>query len=80
VALAISVGYGALAVSDFYLNRVLSRLVPLTMAVSCLVALTLLPASYLHFRPRFLFGRTDRLLARAAARIRRRLGEAPAGH
>lgn len=62
VALAISVGYGSLAFSDFYLNQVLSRLVPLTMAVSCLVALTLLPAAFLHGRPGFLFVR-DRLPA-----------------
>ena len=60
VALAISVGYSSLASSDFYLNHVLSRLVPLTMAVSCLVALTLLPVSYLHFRPQFLFSRGKR--------------------
>jgi predicted RND superfamily exporter protein len=57
VAVAISVGYGTLAFSDFYLNRVLARLVPLTMAVSALVALTLLPAAFLELRPRFVFAR-----------------------
>ena len=73
VAVAISVGYGTLAASTFYLNRVLARLVPLTMAVSALVALTLLPASFLEVRPRFVFARRwgapgARAVARGAPR------------
>jgi hypothetical protein len=71
VAAAISVGYGSLAVSEFYLNRVLARLVPLTMAVSALVALSLLPASFLQLRPKFVFARkvAEKASQRIAARI-----------
>jgi len=75
VALAISVGYASLAGSDFYLNQVLSRLVPLTMGVSCLVTLTLLPASYLLLRPKFLFSRGKR-----PARFRARLFDRRMAH
>jgi hypothetical protein len=56
VAAAISAGYGVLGVSDFYVNQILSRMVPMTMVVSCLAALSVMPAALLHARPRFLFG------------------------
>lgn len=54
VALAISAGFAVFAVSDFYTFRILGIFLPLTMLVSCLTALTLLPALVLIFRPRFI--------------------------
>lgn len=56
VALAISAGFGVYLVSDFYAFRVLGTFVPLTMLISCLTALTLLPALVLWLRPRFIVG------------------------
>jgi hypothetical protein len=57
VALAISAGFAVYLTSDFYAFRILGLFVPLTMMVSCLTALTLLPALVLLFHPRFIFER-----------------------
>jgi hypothetical protein len=59
VAAAISAGYAALGASDFYVNRILAELVPVTMIVSCLAAVTVMPAALLHARPKFLFGKVE---------------------
>ena len=55
VALAISAGFSIYSVSDFYSFHLVGFFVPLTMLVSCLTALTLLPALVLIARPRFIF-------------------------
>jgi uncharacterized protein len=55
VALAISAGFAIYAISDFYSFHIVGFFVPLTMLVSCLTALTLLPALVLLARPRFIF-------------------------
>lgn len=68
VAAAISAGYGSLFFSDFYVNRILAKLVPLTMIVSCTAALTLMPAALLHLRPKFLFSGSARAARREAMR------------
>jgi predicted RND superfamily exporter protein len=56
VALAISAGFGIYATADFYSFHIVGFFVPMTMIVSCLTALTLLPALVLLLRPRFIFG------------------------
>ncbi len=56
VALAISAGFAVYLGSEFYGFRILGTYVPLTMIVSALTALTLLPALVLLFRPRFIVG------------------------
>ncbi len=68
VAAAISAGYGSLFFSDFYVNHILSELVPLTMVVSCTAALTVMPAALLHIRPKFLFSRAGNAARREAIR------------
>ena len=55
VALAISAGFSVYATADFYSFHIVGFFVPLTMLVSCLTALTLLPALVLLLRPRFIF-------------------------
>jgi predicted RND superfamily exporter protein len=55
VALAMSAGFGVYLISDFYAFRILGLFVPLTMMISCLTALTLLPALVVLVRPRFIF-------------------------
>ncbi len=55
VALAISAGFGVCLISDFYAFRTLGLFVPLTMLISCVTALTLLPALVLLLRPGFVF-------------------------
>lgn len=52
VAVAVSVGYGLLAFTGFYLHME-GILVPLAMIASCLGALTILPALVSIFRPKF---------------------------
>jgi hypothetical protein len=55
VAAAISAGYASLAGADLEFERMIARLVPLTMLVSAAGALTVMPALLFIFRPRFLF-------------------------
>lgn len=55
VALAISAGFTINIPSDFYQLRLLGGFVPLTMIVSCMTSLSLLPALVLVMRPRFIF-------------------------
>jgi len=55
VALAISAGFGIYATADFYSFHIVGIFVPMTMIVSCLTAITLLPALVLLLRPRFIF-------------------------
>jgi len=55
VALAVSAGFAVSMHSDFLGLRLMGVFVPVTMIVSCLTALTLLPALVLLFRPRFVF-------------------------
>jgi predicted RND superfamily exporter protein len=55
VALAISAGFAVYATADFYSFHIVGFFVPLTMLVSCLTALTLLPALVLLHRPKFIF-------------------------
>jgi uncharacterized protein len=55
VALAISAGFAVYETADFYSFHIVGFFVPLTMLVSCLTALTLLPALVLLRRPRFIF-------------------------
>ena len=57
VASAIAFGYGALLASDFALWRQLGAYVALMMATSALATLTVLPATLLLVRPRFLTGK-----------------------
>ncbi len=64
VALAMSAGFGVYLASDFYPLRVCGIFVPLTMLVSCLTALTLLPALVLLLRPRFILGESRAVLAK----------------
>jgi predicted RND superfamily exporter protein len=56
VALAISAGFAVYMASDFYTFYIVGFFVPLTMMVSSITALTLLPALVLLMRPRFIFG------------------------
>jgi hypothetical protein len=55
VALAVSAGYAALLLSPFAVYWMLGVTVPLTMAVSCGVTITLLPWVLARWRPRFAF-------------------------
>jgi len=55
VALAVSAGFAVNIPSNFYGIRLMGLFVPVTMLVSCLTALTLLPAVVLLLRPRFIF-------------------------
>ncbi|MGH7896801.1 MAG: MMPL family transporter, partial [Candidatus Binatia bacterium] len=75
VALAISAGFSVYSMADFYSFHIVGFFVPLTMLVSCLTALTLLPALVLLSRPRFIFDpakvarrEPERLLRAAGAR------------
>jgi len=63
VALAISAGFTINIPSDFYQLRLLGGFVPVTMIVSCLTSLSLLPALVLVLRPRFIFGSARQLRA-----------------
>jgi predicted RND superfamily exporter protein len=58
VAAAISVGYASLAGADLEFDRMIARLVPLTMLVSATGALTVMPALLFLVRPAFLFPRS----------------------
>jgi len=60
VALAVSVGYAALLLSPFAVYWMLGLTVPLTMAVSCGVTITLLPYVLARWKPRFVFPQTAR--------------------
>lgn len=55
VALAVSAGYAALVLSPFAVYWMLGVTVPLTMAVSCGVTITLLPWVLARWRPQFAF-------------------------
>ena len=55
VALAVSAGFGINIPSNFYGIRLMGLFVPVPTFVSCLTALTLLPALVLPLRPRFIF-------------------------
>lgn len=57
VALAISAGFAIYVTADFYSFRIVGTFVPLTMLVSCLTTLTLLPALIELHRPAFLVRR-----------------------
>ncbi|MGH7819985.1 MAG: MMPL family transporter, partial [Candidatus Binatia bacterium] len=57
VALAIGAGFAVYLAADYVPLRVCGFFVPLTMLVSSLTSLTLLPALALWLRPRFLFAR-----------------------
>lgn len=57
VAAAISVGYASLAFAELEFDRMIARLVPLTMLVSATGALTVMPALLFLVRPAFLFPR-----------------------
>lgn len=63
VALAISAGFGVYLTSDFYAFRILGLFVPLTMMISCITALTLLPALVLLIRPQFVVAAKPAVLA-----------------
>jgi hypothetical protein len=67
VAMAIGAGFVVYLVSDFHAFRVLGLFVPLTMMVSALTAITLLPALVVLRRPRFVVGASP-----AAAPVQRR--------
>jgi hypothetical protein len=68
VALAISAGFGIYATADFYSFHIVGFFVPMTMMVSCLTALTLLPALVLLLRPRFIFD-PAKVVAEPAGRL-----------
>lgn len=55
VALAISAGFAVYLLAPFHSFRMIGFFVPLTMLTSCLTALSLLPATVLLLRPRFIF-------------------------
>jgi len=57
VAAAISAGYASLVFASLEFDRMIARLVPLTMLVSATGALTVMPALLFIFRPTFLFRR-----------------------
>jgi predicted RND superfamily exporter protein len=57
VAAAISAGYVSLAFAGFEFDRMIARLVPLTMLVSAIGAVSVMPALLFTFRPAFVFGR-----------------------
>lgn len=62
VASAVAGGYGVLLLSwGFYVHMWFAILIATAMLVSCLSALFLLPSLVLSLRPRFIFGRLDRL-------------------
>jgi predicted RND superfamily exporter protein len=56
VALAVGLGYSILMFTGFGMHTRLGFLVAVAMAVSCLSAITLLPAVLCIVRPRFAFG------------------------
>lgn len=56
VALAVGLGYSILMFTGFGMHTRLGFLVAVAMAVSCLAAITLLPAALCILRPRFAFG------------------------
>jgi predicted RND superfamily exporter protein len=60
VAAAISAGYASLVFASLEFDRMIARLVPLTMLVSATGALTVVPALLFIFRPTFLFRRVAR--------------------
>jgi len=60
VATAISAGYATLATSNLLVHRLLAQCVPLTMMVSAVGSLVLIPAALLIFEPRFVFSRKER--------------------
>jgi len=56
VALAVGLGYSILMFTGFGIHIRLGFLVAVAMAVSCLSAITLVPAALCLFRPSFAFG------------------------
>jgi hypothetical protein len=78
VALAIGGGFAVYLGSDFYPLRMAGVFVPLTMLVTCLAALTLLPALVLLLRPRFVLGAVDARGGADVDRIRRVRDSRPA--
>lgn len=56
VALAVGLGYSILMLTGFGMHTRLGFLVAVSMGVSCLAAITLLPAMLCLIRPRFAFG------------------------
>jgi len=66
VSTAVAGGFGLLMLSwGFWIHFYLGFLVASAMLVSCLAALTLLPAVVFRFRPRFVFGTAGKVAARA---------------
>jgi predicted RND superfamily exporter protein len=57
VALAVSAGFAVNVVSDFRALQLMGWFVPVTMLVSCLTTLTLLPSIVVLRRPGFIFRR-----------------------
>ncbi len=56
VALAVGAGFAVYIPADYLGLRLMGIFIPVTMLVSCLTALSLLPALIALFRPKFIFG------------------------
>jgi hypothetical protein len=65
VATSIAAGFAVIGISQFLGLRLFGTLMPAAMLLSCLAALSVMPALVLRLRPRFVFGTPDR--TRAAA-------------
>ncbi len=65
VATSIAAGFAVIGASRFLGLRLFGTLMPAAMVLSCLAALSIMPALVLRLRPRFVFGSPER--TRAAA-------------
>jgi len=72
VAASIGAGFAAIGLFSHFLGLWLfGTLMPITMAVSCLAALSLMPVLVLRTRPAFIFGRGDPAVAEAVPAVAR---------
>lgn len=67
VAASIGAGFAVLGFSPYLGLQIFGRLMPLSMVLSCLASLTIMPVLVLRTRPRFIFGDDPVALARPAA-------------
>lgn len=72
VAMAVAAGFAVYIPADYLGLRLMGIFIPATMLVSCVTALSLLPALTLLFRPRFIFTVPESLLETPIPESRRR--------